>query len=108
MIAHRVVCLASLVIVGCGGAAASSTNSGSTDPTDGPSAASETAGDEAVADAGAASCGVWDPAADPTEAPADVAAPPEGASRSASGIRFCILRRGESEVRPTREDEVRV
>lgn len=53
-------------------------------------------------------CTTWDPEADPTVAPLDVAAPPATARRGANGLRFCILREGTGELRPTREDHVRV
>lgn len=69
--------------------------------------AAATAGDEAPVVA-EVPCPTYDPTADPTAAPPDVAEPPTGARRSATGIRFCILREGEGEVRPTRESTVRV
>ena len=53
-------------------------------------------------------CSSWDPAADPTTPPADVAAPPPTANRGTDGLRFCILRPGSGERRPMREDRVRV
>jgi hypothetical protein len=53
-------------------------------------------------------CGTYDPNADRTAAPPDVAAPPSGARRSASGLHFCVLREGSGELRPTREGSVRV
>ncbi|MBX7190811.1 MAG: FKBP-type peptidyl-prolyl cis-trans isomerase [Sandaracinaceae bacterium] len=53
-------------------------------------------------------CTRWDPTADPTLAPADVAAPPAPARRGADGLRFCILREGTGQERPTRSSRVRV
>jgi FKBP-type peptidyl-prolyl cis-trans isomerase len=53
-------------------------------------------------------CSAWDPAADPTAAPADVARAPEGARRSVSGLRWCILRAGDGNARPSETDSVTV
>lgn len=55
-----------------------------------------------------APCTQWDPSADPTTTPLDVAAPPEAARRGTGGLRFCILRRGEGTVYPTSDSTVRV
>lgn len=92
-----------LLLASCGArpapAASTSASTGVDESTDGEPT------DEPVAEA---PCTVWDPEADPTEAPLDVAEPPPGARRSATGIRFCILRPGDGNIRPTREDTVRV
>lgn len=100
MIARTSTCLFVLFALGCGGAASSST------PT------TATVGDETPAEettvAADAPCTSWDPAADPTIAPADVAAPPEGARRAPGDLRFCILREGTGAARPSREDRVTV
>lgn len=77
-------------------------------PAEAPAASTATAGAEEPAEVAEVPCPAYDPSADPTATPPDVAAPPSGARRSASGIRFCILREGEGEVRPTRESTVRV
>ena len=55
-----------------------------------------------------APCTVWDPAADPTIAPADVAAPPEAARRSLTGLRWCVMRPGTGNDRPSETDRVTV
>ncbi len=55
-----------------------------------------------------APCTSWDPTADPTRAPADVAAPPERARRSLSGLRWCVLRPGDGNARPDLHDRVTV
>ena len=93
-----------LLLAGCGARPATpaptSESTGAAASTEG-----EPAETEPVAEA---PCTEWDPEGDPTEAPLDVAEPPPGARRSASGIRFCILRAGEGDRRPTREDTVRV
>lgn len=87
----------------CGGArtTTATTTSGTTTTTTSP---------EPVADAAPppdAPCTSWDPSADPTLAPADVAGPPDTARRGASGLRFCILREGEG-ARPGTDDTVLV
>jgi hypothetical protein len=61
--------------------------------------------DAAVA---AGPCTIWDPTADPTTAPADVAAPPERARRSISGLRWCVMRPGTGNDRPSATDHVTV
>src|SRR5690349_9201047 len=53
-------------------------------------------------------CSRWDNQADPTHAPADVAAPPERAFRSATGLRWCVLRGGQGNQRPSLHDHVTV
>ncbi|WP_157069551.1 FKBP-type peptidyl-prolyl cis-trans isomerase [Sandaracinus amylolyticus] len=53
-------------------------------------------------------CSSWDPSADPTTPPLDVAAPPATANRGRDGLRFCILRPGSGQRRPSRDDRVRV
>ncbi len=53
-------------------------------------------------------CSTWDPAADPSTVPLDVAAPPETSRDGGDGLRFCILRQGTARVRPTRDSHVRV
>lgn len=95
--------LLTLLLAGCGSRAASTTS---------PASATESAGDETT-EAGTTvateqPCTEWDPAADPTRPPADVAAPPETARRGADGLRFCILRAGTGRERPAREDRVLV
>jgi FKBP-type peptidyl-prolyl cis-trans isomerase len=60
------------------------------------------------ADDAEAPCTAWDPDADPTTAPLDVAAPPETSRRGTNGLRFCILRRGEGTTYPTADSQVRV
>ncbi|MDQ3037847.1 MAG: FKBP-type peptidyl-prolyl cis-trans isomerase [Myxococcota bacterium] len=97
-----------LLFLGCGARSAGpdATEDGTTtsgDPTNAPA----TEGDE-VAQAPEGPCSSWDPAADPTAPPLDVAAPPATASRGIDGLRFCILRPGSGEQRPTRDDRVRV
>lgn len=71
-----------------------------------PAAAAD-ANDDATPTA-EAECTHWDPAGDRTAAPTDVGAPPEGARDGGDGLRFCIVRRGTSSERPTRESRVRV
>ena len=103
------LCL-SLVVIACltscsGARPATATH---TDPT---TTATETEGTEtaeAGEEAGEVPCTQWDPDADPTIAPLDVAAPPPTARRGTNGLRFCILRRGEGTVYPTTESHVRV
>jgi peptidylprolyl isomerase len=51
---------------------------------------------------------VYDPSADPTIAPADVARPPEHARRSISGLRWCVMRPGDGNARPRATDRVTV
>lgn len=46
--------------------------------------------------------------ADPLKAPADVAAPPEGAEKSSSGLAFRVLRTGTGTVHPHSRDKVTV
>lgn len=53
-------------------------------------------------------CTRWDPGADPTRAPTDVAAPPEHAQRSLSGLRWCVLRPGTGNQHPDLHDRVTV
>lgn len=93
---------------GCGGprprAAAGRSADGTAATTSGATAEDASAASEA----GAAPCSSWDPTADPTVAPADVAAPPPGARNGGDGLRFCILRQGTGRVRPSRSDRVRV
>ena len=91
-----------LVLLGCGArsAAPDTTAEVTTNET-------ATEGDE-VAPAPDAPCSSWDPSADPTTAPLDVASPPAGANRGRDGMRFCILRPGSGQRRPTLEDRVRV
>jgi hypothetical protein len=96
-----------LLSSGCGGARPrpapdTTTSAGSATP------ASTADGEIAQGVVGAAPCSSWDPAADPTLAPADVAAPPPGARNGGDGLRFCILRQGTGRTRPSREDRVRV
>lgn len=97
--------LLTLTLAGCGSRAATTTTSV-------PAAASSSGEESATAaEASVATerpCTEWDPSADPTRAPLDVAAPPETARRGADGIRFCILRAGTGQERPTREDRVLV
>ena len=87
-----------LLLSGCGSARA-------TEPA---SASATTTGDEVAEVEASAPCTLWDPAADPTLAPLDVSAPPEGARRGLNGLRFCILREGTGAVRPDHDDRVRV
>jgi FKBP-type peptidyl-prolyl cis-trans isomerase len=47
-------------------------------------------------------------AADPRKAPADVAAPPDGAEKTASGLASKVLRPGTGTAHPRRGDEVKV
>lgn len=94
-----------LVLSACGGARPASGSTASTATASTETASTET--ETAPVDPNAP-CTVWDPNGDPLVAPLDVAAPPPTARRSALGIRFCILRPGEGETRPTREDSVRV
>jgi len=47
-------------------------------------------------------------AADPRKAPADVAAPPEGAEKTASGLASRVLRAGTGSVHPHRWDKVAI
>ncbi len=94
--------LAGLVagLAACSGARPTETH---TDPT------SESASGEGEAGTDEeAPCTAWDPSADPTTAPLDVAAPPETARRGSNGLRFCILRRGEGTVYPSTDSTVRV
>jgi FKBP-type peptidyl-prolyl cis-trans isomerase len=55
-----------------------------------------------------APCTVWENQDDPTRAPADVAAPPERARRTLSGLRWCVMRPGEGNAHPTVHDRVTV
>jgi hypothetical protein len=73
-----------------------------------PTATAIASSDEDVAPAAETPCTQWDPSADPTTPPLDVAAPPAGARDGGDGLRFCILRRGTSTARPTRESRVQV
>jgi FKBP-type peptidyl-prolyl cis-trans isomerase len=57
---------------------------------------------------GAAAEGTAAPAEDPTVAPADVAAPPADAERSASGLAWRVLRPGTGSTRPVAADVVTV
>lgn len=93
-----------LMLAGCGSRASTSTA-----PTTRAQSASA-AGGQDVTEAAVVErpCTEWDPSADPTRAPADVAAPPETARRGADGLRFCILRAGTGRERPSREDRVLV
>lgn len=93
----RSCCLLFILLAACGGSQSSRATVTTAPP------ASE-APAEPTADA---PCTAWDPAADPTIAPADVAAPPETALRGGEDLRFCILREGTG-ARPTREDTVLV
>lgn len=92
------------ILAGCGGARA--TEPAHADPTATAAAAPEAT--EALAEGEEAPCTTWDPDADPTTAPLDVAAPPETARRGTNGLRFCILRRGEGTTYPTADSTVRV
>ena len=93
----------SLGLIACGGARSTATT---TPAASASSASSSSAVDAESADGTAnAPCTSWDPSADPTLPPADVAAPPETARRGAAGLRFCIVREGEGE-RPTSSDTV--
>lgn len=95
-----------LCLLACGGARASSTSTSST--ANAPATTSGASSGDATATAAAdAPCTQWDPSADPTIAPADVAAPPETARHGASDLRFCILREGQG-ARPTTSDTVDV
>lgn len=89
-----------LAAAGCGGARARTAT-----PEARPASAATAPEEASVAEV---PCTTWDPAADPTIAPADVAAPPETARDGGDGLRFCILRRGTGRTRPTRESRVRV
>ncbi len=87
------------LICGCGGARVRSTEA---------PASGEVAPGTSEAAPPPTTCTAWDPAASRTTAPLDVGAPPEGARHGGDGLRFCILREGESAERPTRESRVRV
>lgn len=91
-----------LVLLGCG--ARSTAPAASVEESTNETA---TEGDE-VAQVPDAPCSSWDPSADPTTAPLDVAEPPAGANRGRDGLRFCILRPGSGQRRPTVDDRVRV
>lgn len=71
-------------------------------------AAQPQADDEPEVAAAPPPCTVWDPDADPTAAPADVAHAPEHARRSISGLRWCILRPGDGSAHPEAADRVTV
>jgi FKBP-type peptidyl-prolyl cis-trans isomerase len=109
------VAVAPLVLLlhsGCGASAPSARATRGTSATAGTALSNRTSVDtdgEASSDAASERpCTSWDPAADPTRAPADVAAPPETSRRGADGLRFCILRQGTGRTRPTREQRVLV
>jgi hypothetical protein len=90
----RLVFLASLLALGCGSSQARTS----------PVIASS---DEHV-DTGPPPCTLWENQDDPTRPPADVAAPPEHARRSISGLRWCVMRPGDGNARPTEHDRVTV
>jgi len=92
----------SLALLACGARSSSAT---STPTSTAAAPTSSGTSDAETADAASVPCTSWDPSADPTLAPADVAAPPETARRGAAGLRFCILREGTGE-RPTSDDTV--
>lgn len=96
-----------LLSAGCGARGPDATGATSTQPDAATNATATTQGDE-VAQTTEGPCSSWDPAADPTTPPLDVAAPPPSANRGPDGLRFCILRPGSGDRRPTREDRVRV
>jgi FKBP-type peptidyl-prolyl cis-trans isomerase len=98
--------LLTLTLAGCGSRTATTTASGHAAETS--SAGAESAAEPDATAATERPCTEWDPAADPTRAPADVAAPPETARRGADGLHFCILREGTGRERPSREDRVLV
>ncbi len=89
---------------GCGGARASSTPPSSAAASE-PGASADADATSSTASSANAPCTSWDPGADPTRAPADVAGPPETARRGAADLRFCILREGRGD-RPTTSDTV--
>jgi|GEM_PF-2488585 len=104
-------CSLALLAVGltaCGGARATTATETHTDPTASELASATDAEDAEDEEDEEAPCTQWDPDADPTAAPLDVAAPPETARRGTGGLRFCILRRGEGTVYPTADSQVRV
>ena len=94
-----------LSICGCG---ARSAATASTTTTSASPAATTSDTSDGSATTAQAPCTHWDPADDRTVAPADVAAPPASARDGGDGLRFCIVRRGTSTERPTRESHVRV
>lgn len=96
--------LALVVITSACGGARPARSTAATDSTAGTRATDTTP----EAPAGETPCTQWDPAADPTTPPLDVAAPPPSARDGGDGLRFCILRRGTSTARPTRESRVQV
>ncbi|GAB4198882.1 MAG: hypothetical protein OHK0013_08560 [Sandaracinaceae bacterium] len=97
-----------LLALGCGGAPRAARPTPETSGSGTATSASADAASGASTSASAEPCSTWDPAADPTVAPADVAGPPPGARDGGDGLRFCILRRGTGRVRPSRADRVRV
>ncbi len=93
----QLCCLLAVLVAACGGS-----------PSSPATTTTASSASDAPADATAeAPCTAWDPEADPTIAPADVAAPPETARRGGEDLRFCILREGTG-ARPTSEDTVLV
>ena len=103
MRALRFIALVLVLAAGCGARRAEPSSSTDEQATNG----AETPSDVPTP-APAGPCASWDPSADPTTTPLDVAAPPPTANRGRDGLRFCILRRGPGQQRPTRDDRVRV
>jgi hypothetical protein len=94
---HAAPALLSIVLAACGGARATTSASTTTahEETESPSTPPPP-------------CTAWDPDADPLVAPADVAAAPEHARRSISGLRWCVLREGDGNAHPHATDHVTV
>lgn len=94
---RTILFFASVLALACGGARSTTTTT---------TAATDTT--TAAADAPPAPCTLWENQADPTTPPADVAAAPEHARRSISGLRWCVMRPGDGNARPTASDRVTV
>jgi hypothetical protein len=87
--------IVSCLVLGCGGSR----------PRTSPVIASS---DDHIESSTPAPCSLWENQDDPTRPPRDVAAPPEHARRSLSGLRWCVLRPGDGNAHPSEDDRVTV